>query len=247
MITAAAAATRIGPDVNGFEPAEGTLAGEHALLLHEVRRRAAPVLAGATAGSWPDAELGALTGLLRSSVLRQASDEEVLLYPDGTSVPFAELSAEHVRLYELTEQLDRADATSCTLSELRQLVDQLLHALDQHLAHEQAVLAAVPDAPRSVPAAADLVAGAQTWLPQPDGPVVILLDALPEERAVQMCVERLLRLRPGQSAEIHSSYDVNLQRVCQWMHDFDSTQYGVARLHTGLTQPTLRVTRRPVN
>lgn len=247
MITAAPTATRNRPDVNGQEPEARTLAGEHALLLREVRRQAGPVLALAAAGSWPDAELGALTGLLRSSVLRQVSDEEVLLYPDGTSVPFAELSAEHVRLYELTEQLDRADATSCTLSKLRWLVDELLGALNQHLIHEQAVLAALPDAPESVPAAADLVAGTQAWLPQPDGPVLILLDALPKERAVQMCVERLLRLRPGQSAEIHSSRDVDLQRVCRWMHDFDSTHYGIARPHTDLTQQTLRVTRRPVN
>lgn len=244
MTTAATTATRKQPDVDGLEPGARTLAGEHAMLLRDVRHRAAPVLALAATGSWPDAELGALTGLLRSSVLRQASDEEVVLYPDGTSVPFAELSAEHIRLYELTERLDRADATTCTLSDLRWLVDQLLRVLEQHLVHEQAFLAALPEAPESVPAAADLVAGAQTWLPQPDGPVQILLDALPEERAVHMCVGRLLRLRPGQSAEIHSSRDADLRRVCQWMHDFDSTRYGITRRHAGLGLPALRVTRR---
>lgn len=137
----------------GCDPS--TLAGEHALLLRDIRRRAAPVLALLQTRSWPYAELGTLTGFLRTAVLRQASEEEAPLYRHGPSAPFAELTAERVRLYTLTEQLDRAEATSCSVTGLRELIDELLDVLEQHLVQEQALLAALPDILDPVPAAAD--------------------------------------------------------------------------------------------
>lgn len=244
MMTAATA-PRSTTRTAGSEPDTRGLAGEHARLLRDVRRRADPVLALLAARSWPQAELHTLTGFLRTAVLRQASDEEAFLYPGDASAAFAELTAEHDRLYALADQLDRADATSCPLAELRRLVDQVLRVLEHHLTQEHAVLAALPKAPETVPAAADLLAGSHTWLPAPDdGPVLILLDTLPEQRAVQMCIERLLRLRPGQSAEIHSSNETDLQRVCAWIHGFDSARYGLARLHSDLSQRPLQVTLR---
>jgi hypothetical protein len=221
-----------------------TLAGEHARLLRDVRRRAASVVALLETRSWPHAELRTLTGFLRTAVLRQASDEEALLYPNGASAPFAELTAEHVQLYTLTEHLDQANATPGSFTELHELIEELLRVLEHHLTEEQAVLAALPEAPGPVPAAGDLVAGTQAWLPPANGPVLILLDAVPEERAVQICVERLLRLRPGQSAEIYSSHEADLQQVCQWIHGFDPTRYGLAHLPAGLTKSALQVTRR---
>ena len=227
-----------------LEPDARTLVGEHARLLRDVGRRAAPVLALAEVGVWPAGELRTLVGYLRTTVLRQASDEEVLLYPNSSSAPFAELSADHVRLHALTEQLDRADATPCPVLELCALVDQLLTVLGRHLIDEQAVLAALPGTHADVPSAAGLVAGTQAWLPANDEPVRILLDALPEEKAVQLCIERLLRLRPGQTAEIRSSEDGGLRRVCEWMHNFDSSRYGIAHIHAGPTQSGIQVTRR---
>lgn len=241
---AVASIQRPSPTELSTEADTRTLAGEHALLLRDVRRRTAPILALVAARSWPEAELRALTGFLRTAVLRQASDEEVLLYPNGVAIPFAELSAEHVQLHALTDQLDHLEAASCPLSELAQLVNQTLAVLEHHLIAEQAVLAALPDAPEHVPAVAGLAAGTQDWLPADDEPVLILLDALPPERATQMCIERLLRLRPAQSAQIHSDQEADLQRVCRWMHGFDSTRYGIARLQTGLTPPPLQITRR---
>jgi hypothetical protein len=221
-----------------------TLVGEHALLLRAVRSRAAPVLTLAEAQAWPEVELGTLTEFLRSTVLRQASDEEVLLYPNGSSAPFAELTADHVRLHTLTDQLERADVASCPLPELRRLVEQLLTVLERHLVEEQAVLAALPDTPADVPSAADLAAGTQAWLAPSDEPVLILLDALPHGQGVQLCVERLLRLRPGQTAEIHARAAADLRRVCQWMLGFDAARYGFEQIRTGSTHPALRVTRR---
>jgi hypothetical protein len=72
-----------------------------------------------------------------------------------------------------------------------------------------------------------------------------VLDDLPGDQAAQLCIERLLRLRPGQSAEIRSSGRIDLGHVCRWMRAFDSASYGVeyasagrsdTRLHESPTQ-----------
>ena len=63
-----------------------TLAGEHALLLEQVAIRADDVLAVAARNRWPARELQRLLGYLRAEVLRQAGDEEMLLFASlGTS------------------------------------------------------------------------------------------------------------------------------------------------------------------
>ena len=125
-----------------------TLAGEHALLMSAVARRAAPVRTLLDTLVWPHAELSILTEFLRAAVLRQVSDEEVLLFPpDATAPPFAELCADHVRLHTLTAQLERVYVETCSPHDLRALVTELLATLRRHLLDEQAVLAALPAHP----------------------------------------------------------------------------------------------------
>lgn len=159
----AATSPRPSPTIDP-EVATSTLAGEHALLLRDVRRRADSVLALLLeTRSWPHAELGSLTRYLRTSVARQATEEEALLYPNGASAPFAELTTEHVQLHNLTERLDQADAASCSGVELCEMIEQLLRMLEDHLVQEQAVLAALPEAPDPVPAVADLAAASRAW------------------------------------------------------------------------------------
>lgn len=221
------------------------LAGEHALLLRDLRRRADSVLALIAAQVWPDAELRTLIRFVRTEVLRQASDEEVLLYPSSAAPPFTELSAEHARLHTLTERLDAAEPATCTLQELGRLVEQLLRVFEHHLLAERAALAIFTDARKEVPAAADLRSGAQVWQFPDDTPVLIQLDALPPGRAVQICIERLLRLRAGQSADVRSSRGAELQQVCKWMRDFDGAGYGF-ELRAAAGSPALRVTRRHI-
>lgn len=233
-----------GPTSGEGNASAGTLAGEHAVLMRDVARRVAPVLALLDIHAWPHAELGTLTGLLRAAVLRQASDEEVLLYPhDATAAPFAELSADHVRLHMLTARLEHAIAEPCPAQELRVLTEDLLSTLQQHLRDEQAILAALPHAPIEIPSAAALAAGGHSWLPTDDEPVQVVLDRLPGDQAHELCVERLLRLQPGQSAEIHSEDADKLDHVCRWVQAFDSVGYGVARRSSG-REHTLEVTRR---
>lgn len=224
-----------------------SLAGEHALLMRDVQRRAAPVLALLAARTWPHAELGALVAYLRSAVLRQASDEETALFPhDASGPPFAELSAEHVRLHALTARLDLAHRRPCSRSELRGLVEQLLLALRRHLSAEQAVLAALPHVDAVVPGAADVVAGAQAWAPDDRTPVVVDLDALPESQAVELCVERVLRLNAGQTAEVRAEDELLLRRVCRWIHAFDAERFGVEGCSDGSAH-VRRITRRRGN
>ena len=122
----------------------GALAGEHALLMRDVTRRATPVLALLETRAWPYAETGTLTGFLRKAVLRRAADEEARLYPrDVTAPPFAELSADHVRLHDLTARLERVNADPGPRQDMRALVEDLLTTLRRHLRDEQRVFAAL--------------------------------------------------------------------------------------------------------
>jgi hypothetical protein len=177
------------------------LAEDDALLLRGVQRRAASVRALAAARTWPYAELETLTGFLRAAVLPQATNEEDRLHPEGVAAPFTQLRAEHAHIDALTEQLEHVDAASCTLPELRRLVDDLEH----HMIKEHTALAAllalydVPCVPHPNPGA-------------PEQPLLILIDALREDHTVQL---RIQRLHPGRPAKIHASHDNGLRRVHQ--------------------------------
>lgn len=138
--------------------AASSLANEHARLLRDVRRRADSVLVLLSqTRSWPHAELQTLTLTLtltrypHTSVARQAADKEASLYPHGAPTPVAELTTEHLLLHRLTPRLDLADAVPCSGADLRELLEQLLRVFEQHLVQEQAVLAALPEAPDPVP------------------------------------------------------------------------------------------------
>lgn len=223
-----------------------TLFGEHARLMRDVERRTAPVQALLGARTWPHAELGALTSLLRSTVLRQISDEEVHLFPhDASAPPFAELTTEHLRLRALTAQLEKARAERCPITELRGLVNELLDTLRSHLEAEQQVLAALPLADGDVPAAACVAATNQPWLPD-DSPVRIDLDSLPANHAIELCIERLLRLAPGQTAEVLAKDERLLRSVGRWLHDFDRTRFGLDH-QAAVREHLLRVTSRQAN
>lgn len=223
-----------------------TLSGEHAILLRDVNRRVAPVLALLGTRAWPHAELGALIEFLRASVLRQVSDEETVLYPpDASAPPFAELNADHVRLHALTAELEAAHARPHSPAELRVLVDDLLHTLRTHLVDEQAVLASLAHNDITVPSAAELAATRHGWSSDEDSPVRILLDTYPVAQATDLCVERLLRLRPGQSAEVHAHEGWQLREVRRWLQNFDTARFCVERATIGADH-VLRIVCRQV-
>ena len=228
----------------GLEPDSHTLVGEHILLVRGVHQRVVPVLARIDSQVWPTEQLSPLIGFLRVSLSRQASDEEVLLFPNGSVGRFGKLNANHVRLHTLTEELAQATEATCSLPKLRGLVDELVQVLERHVVDEQTVLAGLAATRTEVPSVADLAAGGQAWLASGDAPLMILLDVLPGDERAQLCIERLLRLRPGQSAEIRSAQQDDLRQVSQWMRSFDSATYGTEYVSDTPDESHLHITRR---
>ena len=211
-----------------------TLAGEHARLMRDLTRHTEPVSALLGARTWPHAELGTLTTFLRTAVLRQVSDEEVHLFPhDSSAPPFAELSADHVRLHALTARLEQVRVQPCPPTVLRAIIDELLTTLRRHQADELAVFAALPDTDDEVPAVAELTAADRGWLPTDDAPLLIEVDRLPADQASELCIERLLRLRAGQRAELHAHDDRLLWSVGRWLRDFDAARFALVRVTAG--------------
>ena len=136
-----------------------TLASEHHQLLRDVRRRAVPILTAVDARIWPAAELATLLRFVRGNVLRQLAAEEDLLFPTGIPpVPLAELSADHVRLHELADDLERVAESPCPLPDLTLLIIDLVATLGHHLLEEEAVLTALADADEELPSIAELTA-----------------------------------------------------------------------------------------
>lgn len=121
-----------------------TLTDEHSRPLRQVAIRAEDALAVIAESRWPTAELRALIGYLRAEVLRQAGDEEWLLFPANDVPPgFARLS-DHVRLRVNIDVLARSDADrgACSPAQLAITTRDLLAQLARHLAAEETLLAA---------------------------------------------------------------------------------------------------------
>lgn len=120
-----------------------SLVDQHALLLRDVRRRAASVLAATEARVWPDGELRTLERFLRTRVLEHTAQEERLLYPTRAFAPrFAELTRDHQRLRRLTDELACTDVRPepQAISRLTDVVRELLDVLQRHVAAEQVAL-----------------------------------------------------------------------------------------------------------
>lgn len=134
-----------------------TLPEEHALLLWQVAMRAEGLLTAATAGRWPGDELAALAGYARAKVLRQAADEEALLFPAVPSQDATGLARDHVRLRSAAELLERAAEGEQPMSParltaaVRDFVDQFA----RHLRKEEDLLAS-GQLPPGMPGAAKL-------------------------------------------------------------------------------------------
>ena len=131
--------------VIGPEDPPLSLADEHGLLLRQVAVRAEELLAVASVGGWPSRELEALLTYMRVEVLRQAHDEERLLFPACAPSPALErLGRDHTMLHLLTETLSTAASGRGPQvpAELAATTLELLAHLERHLSDEEAVLAA---------------------------------------------------------------------------------------------------------
>jgi hypothetical protein len=147
-----------------------TLAEEHVLVLWQVTTSAEKLLGAAERGRWPGEELTALAGYARAEVLRQASDEEALLFPAVPAQAAAALARDHARLRAAAELLTRAAAGEQPLApaQLAAVVRDFLTQLGRHLRREETLLAS-GGGTRDVPATVAL--GGH---PLTEGPVVDL-------------------------------------------------------------------------
>ena len=221
-----------------------TLAEEHGLLLRQVAARAEDLLALTAHGGWPARELQALLTYMRVEVLRQAADEERLLFPSHVpSAALDRLGRDHTMLHLMTEVLAAAatDDGPHIPADLAAITRDLLEHLERHLSSEEAVLVA-SEASDEAPGTTALTGRPHEWFAlSEDG--VLELDALPAGRLVDAVVDRLVRLRSGERIELRSSRDPyavwqRMDRACPGDYGFDYLQDGPDRW-------CVQVTRRP--
>ncbi|HEU5419356.1 MAG TPA: hemerythrin domain-containing protein [Streptosporangiaceae bacterium] len=219
-----------------------TLAEEHVLVLWQVTTSAEKLLSAAEHGRWPGAELTALAGYARAEVLRQASDEETLLFPAVPAQTAAGLARDHVRLRAAAELLTRAAAGEQPMApaQLAVVVRDFVTQLERHLRTEDGLLASGRGA-RGVPATVTLGGHPHEWYLLTEGPVVDL-DALPAGQAVGAAVDRLLRMDRGEQVELHSG--ASLDGVWREISELSPGGYQFTMLQDGPARWRMQVTRR---
>lgn len=221
-----------------------TLSEEHGLLLRQVAVRVEELLAVTADGGWPARELQALLTYMRVEVLRQAADEERLLFPSHTSsAALDRLGRDHTILHLLTETL----ATAATgegphiPADLAATTRDLLAHLERHLGSEEALLAE-NGAHGEASGTTVLTHRTHAWFALSEGSGIDL-DALPAGQVVDAVMDRLVRLRSGERFELRSSSDPypvwqRMDRVCPGDYGFDYLQ-------DGPDQWRVQITRRP--
>lgn len=219
-----------------------TLAEEHALLLWQVRASVDKLLTAAERGRWPGTELTALAGYARAEVLRQVSDEEVLLFPAAATQTAAGLARDHVRLRAAAELLTRAASGEqpMTPAQLATTVRDFVTQLGRHLRSEEDLLAS-GRVPRDVPGTVTLGGHPHEWYLLTEGSVADL-DALPPGEAVAAAVDRLLRMRRGEQVELLAGTD--LEPVWREVSELSPDGYQFTALQDGPARWRMQVTRR---
>lgn len=218
-----------------------TLAEEHVLVLRQVTTSAEKVLNAAEHGRWPGAELTALAGYARAEVLRQASDEEALLFPGMPAQTAARLARDHVRLRVAAELLNRAATGEQPMAPARlaAVVRDFVTQLKRHLRNEDSLLTSGRGT-QGVPATVTLGGHPHEWYLLTKGPVVDL-DALPPGQAVRAAVDRLLRMGRGEQVELRSGTGLDsvwreISELCPGGYRFTALQDGPARWRMQVTR-----------
>ena len=219
------------------------LAEEHTMLLREVRARTGGLLAAIADGRWPAAELDALAGYARAEVLRQASEEERLLFPGVPAPEAGGLARDHVRLRSAADLLTRtADGEQpMSAEQVAAAARDFAAGLERHLRAEQGLLAPRPARPRGGAGPEPPGGHSHAWYPLTEGPRVDL-DALPRAEAVPAAVDRLLRMRRGEQVELRSGTD--LEPVWREISELVPDGYQFTVLRDGPPRWRMLVTRR---
>jgi uncharacterized protein (DUF2249 family) len=234
---------RYGPPP-GFAASAGssTLADEHVHLLWQVTARAEELLTAAAHGRWPGLELAALPGYAQAEVLRQASDEEALLFSAVPSREVAGLARDHVRLRSAADLLARAAAGEQPMSSAKvaDVVRDFVAQLERHLRAEEKLLAS-QRVRQTVPGTVTLGGHPHEWYPLTEGSVVDL-DVLSLGQVVAAAVDRLLRMRRGEELELQSGAD--LDPVWREVSELSPGGYRFVVLQDGPDRWRMQVTRR---
>lgn len=220
-----------------------TLADEHMQLLWQVTARAEELLTAAARGRWPRAELAALVGYAQAEVLRQASDEEALLFPVIPSREAAGLARDHVRLRSAADLLARAAAGEQPMSpaQVAAAARDFVVQFERHLRAEETLLAS-QRVPPGVPGTVALGSHPHEWYPLTEGSMIDV-DALPPDQAVAAVVDRLLRMRRSEQVELQSGTD--LAPVWREVSQLSPRGYRFTVLQDGPARWRMQVTRRP--
>ena len=218
-----------------------TLAEEHVLVLWQVTTSAEKLLSATEHGRWPGAELTALAGYARAEVLRQAADEEALLFSAVPAQTAAGLAQDHVRLRAAAELLTLADSGGqpMTPAQLAVVVRDFVTELKRHLRSEEDLLASGGGA-QQVPATVSLGGHPHEWYLLTEG-TAIDLDALPPHEAVSAAVDRLLRMHRGEQVELRSGTSLDpvwreISELCPGVYQFTVLQDGPARWRMQITR-----------
>jgi uncharacterized protein (DUF2249 family) len=182
-------------------------------------------------------------GYLQAEVLRQAEDEEGTVFPaHHTPEGSGWLARDHVRLRAGIEALAQAAAgeRTCSHVQLAASAQDVLAQLKRHLTAKERLLMAVP--PGTEPALTAAPRRRHEWYPLTEGPVADL-DALPPGEMTDAAVDRLLRLRRGEQAELRCGRDP--AAIWRRMDELCSGGYGFVYPQDGPERWQVQVTRRP--
>jgi uncharacterized protein (DUF2249 family) len=227
-----------------------TLAEEHALLMREVTKRARAVLEETSRGRLPESELQELLNYLHLEVLRQATDEQWLLFRSdhGDPAALAQLRHDHLDLRLAIDVLSGTAATTVTgvptstASQVAATTHDLLLQVERYFVDGEQLLA---NAGETAPAAALIGGQPHEWYEVTNGPVIDL-DALDRPHGIEAVFDRLVRLGPGEHVELRSSLH-DPSPLWQRLARFDPGGYGVVYFESGPHNWRVEVTRRPNN
>jgi hypothetical protein len=131
--------------VHSSGDAVGRLVADHSVLFDEVERHCQQALTAIADHRWPTRELEALTGYLRSQLVRQIQVEETLMSAGadaGSGEDVRRLARDHVRLRSLLGALTHATGAEGRLDPqaLAATLRDLMTQLRRHLVAERRVL-----------------------------------------------------------------------------------------------------------
>lgn len=218
------------------------LDGEDSELLWQAAARAEVLLADLEEGRPTDSDLAGLLGFAREVVLARITDEERTVLPALQQAPgdhpeLDQLHHEHLRLRSDIDDLAAAAQHDSVPADLPSIVRRLIARLEAHLATEAAILT---DSGSSFTGREWAKAG--HWFCLTEGPV-IEMDQLKPHEAQAAVLNRLARMQPDESLELH--WAANPQNLWLRLQQRDPGAYSWQATESSPGAWSVEVSRRP--